>query len=332
MAGDVNALIEPLKQHGAALVFVNVALEQLGLPVPSTPTLVAAGSLLVGVDGFLALVALVVLACAIADAVWYAIGRAAGYRVLGTLCRLSINPGSCVSLAEVRFRRWGVVSLLFAKFIPGFGTVARPIAGAMRMPIVSFAAAAIAGAILWAVVAVGLGWLLHERVGEALGYLAAHGASATAVVALLLVGYVGIKWRQRDRILRLDRIPRIEAAELAVRMRASDAPVLIDVRAMPTDPPPIPGALLAERDRLSAIVAGIGHEREIVTYCACPHDASAADAARRLMRAGFVRVRPLGGGIDAWLAHAARGAAGRGAAVHGAAVQAAEVAPAAERT
>ncbi|MFN7504007.1 MAG: DedA family protein, partial [Limnobacter sp.] len=113
-------------------------------------------------SGIFLLAVVATLASLIADWAWYLAGRFYGYRVLSVLCKLSINPESCVSQTESRFRVWGPWSLVVAKFIPGFSTVAPPIAGAVKMSILSFTIASAVGAFLWAMAALLAGWLFQE--------------------------------------------------------------------------------------------------------------------------------------------------------------------------
>jgi len=143
---DISQIGESLRQDAVTVVFVNVLLQQLGLPVPAVPTLLLAGSLAAAPGSLGTLLAAAVAASVLADWLWYGLGQRFGYRVLAGLCQLSINPSSCVSQTEARFLRWGVSSLVVAKFIPGFSTVAPPIAGALRMSLAGFLLAAAAGA------------------------------------------------------------------------------------------------------------------------------------------------------------------------------------------
>lgn len=124
---DMVQINEAIQRNAVWVVFLNVLLQQLGLPVPAVPTLLLAGSLMASPGQLGKILAFAILASVLADLVWYLAGKLFGYRVLSGLCRLSINPGSCVSETENRFIRWGVWSLIFAKFIPGFSTVAPPL-------------------------------------------------------------------------------------------------------------------------------------------------------------------------------------------------------------
>src|SRR5467141_1739405 len=153
-----------IAQYGLALVFANVLLEQLGLPIPAIPALVVAGALSAeGQFPPLAVFGVAFVACMMGDAAWYLAGRRYGRRVMKLLCRVSLSPDSCVRQTENRFGRWGRLTLVLAKFVPGLSTVARPLAGAMRLGLGSFELLNGLGSILWIVAAVGAGMLFHTQ-------------------------------------------------------------------------------------------------------------------------------------------------------------------------
>src|SRR5262245_2092987 len=196
-----------LVEYGLWLVFGNVLLTQLGAPVPAIPTLIVAGALAQQGHWHAALVvALAVVASLIGDLPWYYAGRRYGYRVLNTLCRISMEPDSCVRQTEDVFTRWGPPSLMFAKFIPGFATVAPPIAGAMRLPLAAFAGYSAIGAGLWAGVPVLAGVLFHAEVGFVLERATAMGGYAALVIGGVAAFYIGAKWLERYLFLRFMRM------------------------------------------------------------------------------------------------------------------------------
>lgn len=297
---DAAGIASALRDDAVGLVFVNVLLQQLGLPVPAVPTLLVAGS--VASAPAAAMLAAAVVASVVADALWYLVGRALGYRVLSGLCRLSINPASCVTRTEARFARWGVWSLVVAKFVPGFSTVAPPIAGTLRMSLPSFLAAAAIGAAAWAGAAILAGRLLREQVAGALAVVSAN--RPLAVVALLAVVAVWLGWKVRQRVVfeRSAAIPQITPDELLRALASTRPPLLLDLRgaAMVAELGPIPGATVASHDDLPAAVGRWPRGAPIVTLCACPEDAGAVQAAQALLRRGYRSVRPLRGGWEAW--------------------------------
>jgi membrane protein DedA with SNARE-associated domain len=267
----MHALIEQLARHGLPLVFANVLLEQLGLPIPAIPTLVAAGALSAG--GRLStsgLLALAVLASLIADALWYALGRRYGYRILKTVCGISLSPDSCVRQTESVFERHGAVSLLYAKFIPGFSTVAPPLAGALRVGFLRFAAFDAGGALLWAGSGVAAGIVFHRAIDRAAELLEGLGFWAVAIAALLLAAFVAWKWWQRRRFYRFLRMARITPAQLRTLIDDGKAPVIVDVRnraAVQRDPRRIPGAIRLMIEEIDSSIEQLPPDREIVLYC-----------------------------------------------------------------
>lgn len=301
---DISQLSQALQRDAVQVVFLNVLLQQIGLPVPAVPTLLVAGSLAAAPGQLGAILAAAIIASTLADWIWYQTGRAFGYRVLAGLCKLSINPASCVSQTEARFIRWGARSLVVAKFIPGFSTVAPPIAGALRMRLPGFLLAAACGAALWAGLALGTGWLLRSEVGAALAFLEQRGGSLLVIVLAALAVWLAWKLWQKYRFRRFCAVPHITPDELLAAIDSPSAPLVLDLRGqlMVSATGPIAGATVAEHDRLLDAVGDWPKSRPIVTLCACPEDAGAVQAARTLLKAGYLSVRPLKGGYEAWLA------------------------------
>jgi membrane protein DedA with SNARE-associated domain/rhodanese-related sulfurtransferase len=294
-----------IAQYGLALVFVNVLLERAGLPLPATPTLLVCGAF--AATGRLSgwsIFGLALLACVIGDSLWYFAGRYYGRRVMSFLCRVSLSPDSCVRTTENRFERWGRLTLVLAKFVPGLSTVVRPLAGAMRLPLGSFELFNGAGSILWAGAAIGTGMLFQTQIGAVLLRLRDLGTVAGKLTLVIVLLYVAYKWWERRRYNAALRLPRITVEELREMVIANQAPVIVDVRSAlgrEHDRRCIPGALEMSLDEVSMRLAEFPDDREIVFYCACPNEASAAFAARKLMDRGYSKVRPLRGGLDAWV-------------------------------
>lgn len=294
-------LIQLLALYCVLIVFIAVLTDQLGIPIPAVPVLVVAGSLAVnGKANPAALLAAAVAATMIADFMWYLIGRRYGIRVLKTLCRISLEPDSCVSQTQDRFERWGVNSLLVAKFIPGLATIAPPLAGAMHVSWRRFTGLSLLGSALWAGVWLGIGMVFNGPIEqlERLGSIAAAGLG----IALLL--YIAYKWRERRRFLAELRMARISVDELYALLTAQLDPLILDVRshtARGLEPRWIPGAVHSPVDEIELRLKEFSRDREIIVYCTCPNEASAALVAKRLMSHGFNRVRPLYGGLDAWI-------------------------------
>jgi membrane protein DedA with SNARE-associated domain/rhodanese-related sulfurtransferase len=301
-----HQLILAIGQYGLMIVVVNVLLDQIGLPVPAVPTLIVAGA--IAADGQMPLASLFVwsvLACLVADCGWYLIGERYGIRVLKTLCRISLEPDSCVSQTQTRFERWGINSLVIAKFVPGLAIIAPPMAGALRIGWPRFVFLSTCAAILWVGTALLAGILFKSQIARLLDNLNGLGSIAATGVVILLAAYIGYKWWERSRFYRLLRMARISVADLYALMQAGASPIILDVRsstARALEPKWIPGALNVSLQDVARHLKELPREREIILYCTCPSEASAARVAKILMNHGFKRVRPLLGGLDAWIA------------------------------
>ncbi|MGZ3183903.1 MAG: DedA family protein/thiosulfate sulfurtransferase GlpE [Telluria sp.] len=302
----MSNLNDLLRQYGLVIVFFTVLVEQLGLPIPAYPVLIAAGALAAGapVNLVLALLASVV-ACLVSDYFWFRAGRRYGKRILRVLCRISLNPDYCVSQTEDNFARHGAKSLLVAKFIPGFNTVAPPLAGAMGTSTPSFLLLTGAGALLWAGIGLAIGGYFHARVDMVLDVLSTMGSTAGMVLLVLLAAFVLFKYIDRRRFQRAMAMERISMAELARLLEEGGEPVIVDARSATARQlePAIPGALLFQGDEAEQLMAALDKDRHIVVYCSCPNDVTAASVARQFHERGFRRARPLAGGLDAWNAH-----------------------------
>lgn len=292
-------------EFGVLVVVANVLLAQIGLPLPAMPTLILAGAIaanstLSAIDLFLGAVA----ACLMANAGWYLAGRWYGSAVMKLLCRISINPDSCVSETQLRFERWGSSALVAANFIPGLSVLASPLAGATGMNWIRFALYSALGAAAWVGTSLGAGILLRPQIEELLPRLQRVGSATVALLVILLIAYIAYKWYRRRRFYAALRMARISVAELYQLIEAGAAPLIVDVRsatAHALDPRTIPGALRIPLPDVDEHLEHLPRDRDIVLYCTCPNEASAAQVAKLLMTHGFKRVRPLHGGLDAWI-------------------------------
>ncbi|HYH42258.1 MAG TPA: VTT domain-containing protein [Burkholderiales bacterium] len=267
----MDALTSLLAQHGLSLVFANVLLAQLGFPLPAVPMLVLAGALLG--DGTLSVLPLalaVITASLLGDMPWYLAGRRYGYRVLRTLCRISMEPDSCVKQTENIFSRWGPPSLIVAKYVPGFSTVAPPLAGTMGVGFGRFLAYSAVAALLWAALPVACGFFFRTEVEWLLGRLEAMGAGAAALAAALVVAYFCYKAFQRYLLIRFLRMVRISTEELRTMIGQGQEPVILDVRsslAREAEPRTIPGAISVQLDSVEDVLARVPPGRDVVVYC-----------------------------------------------------------------
>jgi membrane protein DedA with SNARE-associated domain/rhodanese-related sulfurtransferase len=301
-----HQLILSIGEYGLIIVVVNVLLDQIGLPVPAVPTLIVAGA--VAADGQLPLVALFfwsTTACLAADCGWYLVGQRYGIRVLKTLCRISLEPDSCVSQTQTRFERWGVNSLVIAKFVPGLAIIAPPMAGALRIGWGRFVLLSTCSAVLWVGSALAAGIIFKTQIARLLDHLSEFGSMAGTGIVIALAVYIAFKWWQRSRFYKMLRMARISVTDLFALIQAGASPVIIDVRsatARALEPRWIPGALHVPLQDAAHRLKELPRDRDIILYCTCPSEASAARVAKILMNHGFKRVRPLFGGLDAWVA------------------------------
>jgi len=294
--------------YGVLIVFGVVLLEQIGLPIPAFPLLIIAGALAVdGGANWPLYLAASVLACLISDYFWYRAGRHYGKRILRLLCKISLSPDSCVSQTEDNFSRWGAKSLIVAKFIPGFNTIAPPLAGAMGVSTPNFVWLSVAGGLLWSGVGMGLGAWFHGSVDDVIGWFETLGSTALMVVGAVLALFVLLKYIERKRNLGAAKLPRISIDELKDLLEAGHDPLIVDARGVTARQleQGIPGAQVFG-DARERLLATLDRDRHIVVYCSCPNDVTAAQVAKEFLANGFHSARPLHGGLDAWNAHCAQ--------------------------
>jgi membrane protein DedA with SNARE-associated domain/rhodanese-related sulfurtransferase len=291
-------------KYGYWILFLWVLIEQLGVPVPSVPLLLAAGTLTSTHRMSLPLVLIaVVLGSLISDSLWYWMGKRYGGAVVKLLCRLSMESNTCVRKTENYFSKHGAGALVVAKFIPGLGTVAAPIAGQTGMEYRLFAIYDTAGILLWAV-AFTLGGRffgdLLKRDANALAWAARFGF--LLFVLLLLSFFVWRFFRQRA-FLREIRMARLDPKELKAMLDRDQPVYIVDLRHpldyLP-DPRTLPGAVLLSPDKLLEHCSEIPRDRDVVLFCTCPSEATAAKMAFAIRKLGVYRVRPLLGGFDEW--------------------------------
>jgi membrane protein DedA with SNARE-associated domain/rhodanese-related sulfurtransferase len=299
----MNETMHFLTQHGTIVLFAAVFAEQIGLPLPAVPFLIAAGTL-VG-TGQLALgmaVGAAVVAALLGDQVWFELGRRRGRRVLNWLCRISLEPTSCVSRTEDFFARHGVRSLVVAKFVPGLSTIAPPLAGIVGLPLPQYLLYNGLGTVLWVGSGIGLGYVFSDQLEQALSLIAYLGPTVGLIFFGSVTSYVvykALQWYQAEHV-----VPRLTAQQVHEKLAAGDDPVIIDLRPIGDrqEIPGIPGSLPLSFEEVIAGHQDLPRDRDVILYCACPKDAASVQAAWKLRENGFTRVWPLAGGIEAWRA------------------------------
>jgi len=218
---------------------------------------------------------------------------------------LSLTPDSCVSNTQARFERLGINAVLISKFVPGLSLIAPPLAGAIGMRWLRFLAFDAVSSTAWVILAATLGVAFHRQIEKLIPFVMAYRVEALITLCALLAGYIVYKWWDRVRFFSTLRMARIEANDLHRLIASGAAPLIVDVRsatAVALEPKRIPGAIRVPLNEVKDRLLGLSREREIVAYCTCPNEVSAAEVAKILMDNGFRRVRPLRGGLDAWIA------------------------------
>jgi membrane protein DedA with SNARE-associated domain/rhodanese-related sulfurtransferase len=291
------------------IIFLWVLVEQIGIPIPSIPVLLTAGTLSATHRVSHVYVVLSVLAaCLVADTVWFSLGRRFGNSVLKLLCRLSFEASTCVSKTEGYFTRRGPVTLLFAKFVPGLSTVAAPIAGQTGMPYPKFLLWDLAGSLIWSETFILAGRFFGDLAKKSAPFLQWLGRFAFAIFVLMVLGFLVYRVFKQRKFLQQVRDLRLEPLELKEMLDLADAtgttpPFIVDLRHpldyLP-DPRVLPGALRIGPNELKQHSEIIPRDRDVILYCTCPSEETSAKLALQLHKLGIYRVRPLRGGFDGW--------------------------------
>jgi membrane protein DedA with SNARE-associated domain/rhodanese-related sulfurtransferase len=301
----MDTLLHLIATYGLLVVFVSVFLDQGGIPIPAYPPIIVTTAMTVDAGHAWWPVLLVAsVAAVLADGLWFLGGRRLGAQLLQLICRLSLSPDSCVRTTRGIYARWGAASLSVAKFFPGFAAVATTLAGETGTSTRRFLLFDGIGALLWSGVAVALGVIFHRAVDRVLTQLEQLGHYAVPMLLGLVLAFVTWKWLRRRRFLHQLRMARISVDELHQLMQGEAPPLILDVRSPAQRDASgwIPGAVFA----FTPADADIPVREEVVVYCDCPNEVSAAMLARELQRRGFRRVRPLTGGFEAWKASGRR--------------------------
>lgn len=300
----MNQTSQFLIDHGPWIVFGVVFLEQMGLPLPAMPWLLAAGALSAnGKFNLLGGVAIAVMACLIADSFWFYLGRRRGNQILALICRISLEPDTCVRRTLNVFTRYGMRGVMAAKFIPGMSTITPPLAGMAGAGAWRFLFFDGLGSLFYCGIYMLLGYFFSSQITQIGATIAHAGGGVLSLLAGISALYIAFKYWQRQRLLHKLRIARITVAELRQKQESGEAPVILDLRSrteLEIDPSIISGAVHIDVEDFAKRAHEFPHDRDIIVYCSCPNEVTSARMALQLHRKGFTRVRPLLGGIDAW--------------------------------
>ncbi|MCL5006070.1 MAG: VTT domain-containing protein [Acidobacteria bacterium] len=267
----MDKAIEFLVHHGYAVLAAWVFAEQFGFPISSIPLLLAGGAL--AGAGNLRLAEVLVFPVAgslLADSIWFEIGRLKGSSVLNVLCRVSLEPDSCVRNAENLFARKGPNTLVVAKFVPGLSVVAPPLAGMFGMTIPRFLMLDGAGALAYIGTFVSLGYVFSHQLGRVAEIALGFGTWLLVLLVASVILYLGWKFFQRQRFLRDLRISRITPEELKRKMDSNEEIAIVDLRHaidFDSDPNTIPGAILLPSEEFERRHMEIPRDRELILFC-----------------------------------------------------------------
>jgi membrane protein DedA with SNARE-associated domain len=266
----MNNIIPFLIQHGYSVLFIWVLAETMGLPLPSVPLFITMGALAyAGQVNLFLCIGVGVCAALLSDIFWYTVGRKRGSIVLTSICRIALEPDSCVRRTESFFGAYGARSLLITKFIPGLSAVSTPLAGIIRMPLPRFLLFDVSGILLWSGAYTLVGFIFGKELDRALDYAGGMGKTLFVLVAGGLTIYVLWKYSLRLRFLKQLVMARITPDELKLRLDAGEKITVIDVRHsldLEAEPYIIPGALRMSLDQAESHPA-LSTDREIVVYC-----------------------------------------------------------------
>lgn len=293
-----------LLMYGYFVLFAWVLVEQLGLPLPAAPVLMAAGALSAQQQISFPLALVVAVAAALtADSVWFFIGRRHGHRMLNLICKLSLEPTTCVRRTQDSFGRRRGTLLMSAKFIPGMSTLAPPVAGQNGMGFRQFLLYDAIGSTFWVVVLLTIGRFfgdLLKRNPQVLNWV---GRFSGAILILGVIGFLVARIVRRRMVLKKLFASRLEPHDLKQQIEDGAPVYIVDLRhplELVADPFTLPGAQHIAPDVLAARHHEIPRDRDVVLYCTCPSEATSAKVALELHKLGIDRVRPLRGGFDEW--------------------------------
>jgi len=271
MIAGMGDTLQFLVEHGYGVLFAAVLAQQIGLPIPSTPFIIAAGALArSGQLSFGATIFLAFCAAMIADLVWFEIGRRRGVRVLQFLCRISLEPDYCVRRTENSFARYGAKTLVVGKVVAGVSVLATPMAGVYGLARSRFVIFDGIGILLWIIPFELLGYAFSDQLEDVVAYASRFGGLLSILVVVALASYIGWKYLQRRRFLRSLRVARITPEQLKAELDSGADLVIVDLRHAIEDeaePRMVPGAIRLPAENLEERGEEIPRGKTLVLYC-----------------------------------------------------------------
>ena len=301
----MNDLSSLIVHHGYIVICLIVFAEAIGVPVPGAVAPVAGGAAAAaGALNGPAVVLFAVVAMIAADSLLYVLGSVTGWAFLKFLCRVSVDPETCVLRSAESFYKRGRTTLLIAKFIPGVSTMAAPLAGSLKMPFLQFLRLDFLGGSIYALSYGAVGFIFRDFVAKIVGGFRAAGHAVEIVIVIAVIGFivyrVSFYWKHRaDRI-----VPRVQVADLAAKLQAEGPGkiMLADVRShgyYAAGAVRIRGSIRIEPNNLSAEIKSFPRNKEMYLYCACRSEATSASVAHLLREQGFDAF-VIVGGLAAW--------------------------------
>jgi membrane protein DedA with SNARE-associated domain len=269
----MSDLLAAISRHGYLLVFLIVLAEALGLPAPGAVALISVGAAAAAhLLSAPAVFAVALVGMLMGDLLLFVLGRSTGWALLSFICRLSLNPETCILRSAESFYKRGRLTLLFAKFIPGINSMAPPLAGSMKMKFPQFLQFDLAGACLYILGYAGVGYIFRDVVAKITRGMqsATHVFAEIVVVAIVVYIVYRIVQYRRARILGV--APRIEVQELAERLASAEQKdiILADVRSHGYYDPGaarIAGSIRLEPNQLAEELKTLPRDKDIYLYC-----------------------------------------------------------------
>lgn len=299
----MNTLIELVQAYGLWIIFLITLFQSVGLPLPAFAILIVTAAV---TPATAADIILLILTAAfgslIGDVILYFAGKRLGTSILGKLCRISLSPDSCVKSSGDVFTRFGPPALMVLKFVPGLSTLAPVVAGVYAMPIFSFIIFSLIAAAFYSTAAVSLGVIFRHEIGQLIATLTEFGKVGLVIVIVSFIIYLFAKWLQRYRLIRQFKTDRVTVDDLLELIQESSGLIIFDAR--PEDQRSrngfIPGSIPISDLNLIEMANLYAAYDEIIVYCSCPNELTAAKYAKKLRSSGLKRIRPLLGGLDEW--------------------------------
>jgi len=299
----MNTLVDLVQTYGLWLVFLITLLQSIGLPLPAFAVLIVTTAVTPPTEANIIMLILTgSLGTLAGDLILYFAGKRYGTGILGKLCKISISPDTCVRSTGDIFERYGAPALTIVKFVPGLSTLAPVVAGVYAMQVTLFVLFSSIAALIYLGAAVALGAVFRHEVDGLIAALSHYGKLGGLFVVVLFGLYLLFKWFRRYRLIRQFETDRVTVNDLIELLDGESNPVILDAR--PIDQRTrngfIPGSVSIDENSFNDIADRYAKHKEIVIYCSCPNEITAARYAEKLRKVGLKRIRPLVGGIDAW--------------------------------